>query len=89
MSELVHADIFFFVTTIAVVILTIGLALFLYYAIRILRDVQAVTKKIRRAGDTLERDFGELRTNLRREGLRTKTAFELVLEFVARKFRKE
>lgn len=84
MNELIHADIFFFVTTIVVVIFGVGAAVVLYFLILILRDIVAVVKKVRKASDELEQDFENLRTNIKGEGVRVKTVFELALAFLAR-----
>lgn len=84
MSEIVHADIFFFITAIAVVVISVGAAIALYYAIVILRDVKAVAKKVRKASDELEKDFEDLRVNIKDEGVRVKSVFDLALRFIAR-----
>lgn len=84
MDELIHADIFFFITAIAVVIISIGMAIALYLVISILRDVQAVATKVRKASDELEQDFEVLRSSVKEEGVRVKTIVELVLAFIAR-----
>ena len=57
MTEVVHADIFFFITSIATVLVTGGMLVALYFVIGILRDVRAVASKVRKASDELERDF--------------------------------
>ncbi len=88
MTEIIHADIFFFITAIAVIIIGIGGAIALYYAIFILRDMRVVAKKIRKASDELEQDFEDLRANIKTEGVRTRTIFELVLGFIARQIPK-
>ena len=53
MTELVHADIFFIVTTVAVVLLTVFWAVFLYYVIGIVRDIRAIVSEVRSASDTV------------------------------------
>jgi hypothetical protein len=58
MESLMKADIFFFVTTVAVVAVTICLVYAGYYLIRILRNVRE--------------DLGDLRTNIREEGMKVK-----------------
>ena len=89
MSEIVHADIFFFITAIAVIVVGIGMAVTFFYIIFILRDVRAVVKKVRKASDELEKDFEDLRVNIKNEGVRVKTVFELVLAFIARQIPKK
>lgn len=62
------ADIFFFITSIAVVIATIGLAVIFYYVVVILRDVREVTKRVDEGTKALAEDFSALRGNFKREG---------------------
>ena len=52
MSELVHADIFFFITAVAVVLLSTIFAVALVYIIVILRDVRAIVARMRRASES-------------------------------------
>jgi hypothetical protein len=70
MTEIAHADIFFFITSIAVIIISIGVLVALGYAIFILREVRFVAKKIRKASENVEQDFGALRTHVIRGGTR-------------------
>ena len=42
MDSIVKSEIFFFITSIAVIVLSIGAAVVLVYAIRVLRDVDHV-----------------------------------------------
>lgn len=88
MADVLHADVFFFISSIATIIITVALSIALYYAIRILRDLKEVTEKIREASGELEKDFESLRASVKDEGLRVRTIVELVLAFVARQFRK-
>jgi hypothetical protein len=84
MTEIIHADIFFFITAIAVVVVSIGLLIALYYVIDILRDVRVVMKKVRKASDELEQDFEDLRANIKKEGVVVRTIFELAVRFITR-----
>lgn len=87
MSDLVHADIFFFITSISVIVLSLLVAVALFYVVKILRDIQAISAKIRKASDELEQDFESLRSAVKGEGVRVKTIFDLFLEFIIAKFR--
>ena len=69
MTQLARADAFFFITTIAVGVLSVFAVVALYYVIRILRDVREVTERVRRASIDLERDFEALRHEVRNEGV--------------------
>lgn len=51
MESLVHADIFFFITTIAVSLLTVGLLIALYYLIVILRRFKLLSDKFEKTID--------------------------------------
>lgn len=62
------ADIFFFVTTIAVVVVTMGVSVALYYAIKILRNVRSVSDRIEEGSQALEEDLSELRLKVRTGG---------------------
>lgn len=57
MNTLIHADIFFFVTTIAVIIFTILASIALYYLIGALKNFKRITKnlenRIDQAGDKI------------------------------------
>jgi hypothetical protein len=87
MSEVVHADIFFFVTTVAIVLITAAVLVVLYFCVLILRDVRALCAKVRKAGDELERDFEVLRANVKTEGVKLRTIVDMVIGFVTYKFR--
>ncbi|MEO8637313.1 MAG: hypothetical protein ABI430_00225 [Candidatus Taylorbacteria bacterium] len=68
MDSLIHADIFFFITTIAVILLTLGLIVALVYAIRILKSVDHISTKVKEESDRVIEDLGELRSNVKDNG---------------------
>jgi hypothetical protein len=72
MSDFLKQDIFFFVTTIAVVILTIFLAIAVFYVVRILRDLKYISSKAKTESDLIAEDLHELRTNVKQEGAKLK-----------------
>lgn len=57
MNEMLQADIFFFITAIAVVILTGVLVGVLIYILSILKDVKYVTKQLREKTDKFLKFF--------------------------------
>jgi hypothetical protein len=69
MDTLIHADIFFFVTTIALVVVTIGICIALFYVIKILRDVRAISETARVESKLIAGDVEKLRNNIRVNGL--------------------
>jgi uncharacterized protein YoxC len=60
MGEFVHADIFFFITSIAVVIVAAGFCVMLYFLIPLLRDAREVVAKIKAGAKEVEKDFKKI-----------------------------
>lgn len=67
MNELVKADIFFFITSIAVVVASVVLTVAFIYLIQILRDVRYITKRVRRESDEIIEDVHEARNFIKKE----------------------
>lgn len=88
MSELVHADIFFFITAVAVMLLTTIFAVALVYVVWILRDVRAIVARMRRASESLESDLNSLRQEVKQEGYKARALVDMVLGFISRKLTK-
>ena len=53
MEDVMKADVFFFVTTIAIAIMTIGFIVVCVYVVRILSDVRAITQVLKEGGVSL------------------------------------
>ena len=85
MATLIHADIFFFVTTIVVVIVGIALTVALIYFAKVLSDVKDITKQVKEETVLFRQDIGELRSDVKREGFR----IERFMMFVKNLFKKE
>jgi hypothetical protein len=84
MQTLVHADIFFFISTIALVVLSVLLSIGLYYAIGVLRDVKEVSAKLKKASVDIEKDLEGFRNDLKAKGNKVSGVADMVLGFVAR-----
>ena len=65
-------DIFFFITTIWVVIISAILVVILWNVAYIVRDLRHISRKVREGGDTLSDDLHDLHTVLRTEGANVK-----------------
>jgi hypothetical protein len=78
MDTLIHADIFFFITSLAVIVLGVVLLVALVYVTAILRDVKHITAKVRAETDLITADIVDLRESLRKEGF----ALSKILGFV-------
>lgn len=70
MSDFLKMDVFFVVTTLAVIVVAFMLGLSLYYVIRILRNVEHVSHIVSEEGDLMRNDIAEMRTAIKREGVK-------------------
>lgn len=73
MSDFVKMDVFFVVTTIAVIVVACMLGIALYYMIRILRNVDHVSQIVSDEGDLVRGDIAEMRSAIKREGFKWAT----------------
>ena len=84
MDTLIHADIFFFVTTIVVVIVGIAFTVALVYLSKVLSDLKEITKQVREETVLVREDIQGLRSDVKREGFR----LERFLMFIKNLFKK-
>lgn len=62
MNEVLHTNVFFVITSVAVIVLTILVIVLLVYGIKIARDAQHISKRIREQTDAISHDIDEART---------------------------
>jgi len=62
MSEVLQTNVFFVITSISVVILTLFACVAMWYIIRILRNIHDITNRIKRGSDLLAEDAQALRS---------------------------
>jgi ABC-type multidrug transport system fused ATPase/permease subunit len=67
MQTLIHADIFFFVTTIAVVLVTLVAVIVLIYIIFILKDIRELSRTIKKEGQEIMEDVHVFRQETKEE----------------------
>ena len=84
MQSLIHADIFFFVTTVALILISICLTIALIYIIRILRNIFEVSNTVKSEGAEIISDIREISTNLREKT--SGVGFGVGLSFLKRLF---
>jgi hypothetical protein len=72
MNEFYKMDVFFFVATIAVVILTLLLAALIVYIIKISRDIKYISQKAKSEADLISQDLSDLRENVKDKGVKMK-----------------
>lgn len=75
MNTLMKADIFFFITAIAVIILGILLAILVVYIIKISRDIKYISGKAKNEADLISQDLSDLRENVKEKGANLKYFF--------------
>ena len=62
MDEVLHANIFFFITGIAVIVFTLLLSVALYHLIKILKTVRRIADRVEEGTMTIADDIEQLRT---------------------------
>lgn len=88
MNEFLKMDVFFVVSTVAVLVVTILLGTVLFFVIRILRNVEHVSERVAEESDNIKADLSELRENVRREGASLKHFASFFSGIVKRNSRK-
>lgn len=61
MSEILQANIFFFIASLATVLFTVMLCIALYHLIKILRMVRSITERIEAGSETIAEDMAAAR----------------------------
>lgn len=77
-SSIIHADIFFYITSISVVVVTIMLIVLFYYVVRIVRNVEHTSEKIKEESDNILEDISMIRESIEEQG----NKFAGVLRFI-------
>ena len=68
MDQLIKIDIFFFITTLAVVLVTVIFSIVLIYVVRILQDVRYISKRAREGVETLVQGIEGASSFVKEEG---------------------
>ena len=84
MSDILHANIFFFITSVAVVALAIMWVIILWYVIAILREVKVIVARVRKASEDIEHDFQALRASVKASGERVRSFGGIFTNFFLR-----
>lgn len=88
MENIIKADIFFFITSIAVAVFIIGMIIAMVYVIRILNDMKRISKTILKESDKLVNDIDSLREAVKSEGAKAKTIANFFLKLFAHRRKK-
>lgn len=62
MTEVLHANIFFLIASIGVVMFTILVCIALYHVVRILRSIRTIIQRVEDGSETLAEDVSQLRS---------------------------
>jgi nucleoside recognition membrane protein YjiH len=65
MDSLVKSDIFFFITSVVVIVIGVGAVIVYFYVINILRDVKDVSKTVKDETKEMAEDISQLRTKVK------------------------
>lgn len=84
MNSLIHADIFFFVTTIFIVIISIAVIIITVYLTGILSDIRYMAKEWRKENEFFIKDARNFRDAVRDEGVKWKQIADAIYVFVGR-----
>lgn len=76
MSDFLKMDIFFFVTTLAVVLLAAFGAIVLWRLSRVLKNIEHISEQVALESDEVRHDLAEIRSDIRRGKGRLKSIFD-------------
>lgn len=82
MESILTSDIFFFITSIAVIIMTLTVVVMLFYGIKIVRHIAHITQHIQDESDMIAHDIKELRSTLKKGGSGAMTALSSIIGFL-------
>jgi hypothetical protein len=85
MDTLIHADIFFFVTTIAIIVVGIALVIALVFIIKILNNIHKISDMLRSESGLVVEDVHALRGKIREGKLSLAGIFRLFRDLFTRK----
>jgi len=68
MEAVLKSDVFFFITSTAVIVLSVVLLVALYYLIKILRDVKEISRTVKKESELIVADVDAVRRNIKKKG---------------------
>lgn len=78
MNEVLHANIFFFITGIAVIVFTALLCVVLFHSIKILKSLRRIMDRIESGTEIIAEDMQQMRAYFTADGLLTRLIAKLV-----------
>ena len=86
MDSLIKSDVFFFITSIAVVLITLLLAALLVYGISILHTVRGISKQVKHEAELITQDIHDARDYARGTGFSLMGVVAMFKSIIARRF---
>ncbi len=80
-ESLIHADIFFFITTIALILITAAIVIASVYVIKTLADIRYIVSRWKAENEHFIRDAREFRDAVRGEGVKWKFIADKIAAF--------
>ena len=77
-SSFIHADIFFYITSMAVVVLTALLIILFYYLVKIARHMEHTAKRLREESDHIMEDVSMIRESIEEQGGRAMSVLRFI-----------
>jgi uncharacterized membrane protein len=88
METLIHADIFFFITSIFVLILIITFMIAMYFIIPILKDMRDLSRMAKEEGEKIVEDIADVRHAVKGEVVRVKSISDFFLDLFKKRQKK-
>lgn len=85
MDALAKSDIFFFITSIAVIVIGITLTVLFLYTIKVVRDVKDISARAKRQAELISEDIDRLRSEAKEDGSQWLRVFRGISEMFAGK----
>lgn len=89
MQAIVKSDVFFFITTVAVIIVTVLLAMVLVRFFQVLGNVKSISEKANEEVENIKGDFQKVRNHVQDHGLRLVDIINFFKGFTKSKTAKE
>lgn len=86
MNTLQNADTFFYITSIAVIMVTVLVIIMLLYVVKIVQTISKIANTIRQESENMVDDIAELRGRVKEESMKVGAFWQFVTGFFLNKF---
>lgn len=86
MNTLQNADTFFYITSIAVIMVSVLVIILLVYVVKIVQTISQIANTIRRESEHVAEDIAELRGKVKQETMKVGAFWQFVTGFFLNKF---